>query len=667
VPQLLAVDPNLFPGILSMTSVFKKYSTNVRIGELLVQAGMLTQGQMTEATRHAGTKRLQIGQILVMYGYLNARDLQAALDAQSAIRDKSVDLDSAIRCLKIVHKTSSNFLDVLHEETGIGAPRIPTGKLGQLLFDAELVTLEQLSLAMQRSLTTGLPLGRMLVLEKVLSDQLLTTALEIQVKLRDEMLTRGEAIKALRQAAGLPAIDTPSGQRDNKFIYQQPRKRGIRLGEMMVLAGLLTDTDVMNALEWGLVNNQPIGHVFVRKGLVKQDIIDAALALQRLVDENKLEAIPACECLGKVAASGMTVEEAVKEAQAADDEQLPPVLSYRNLLTLSRVVSDEDIEAAFDLASMGPQIMGKILAVTGCMDAPTLRATLKAHLLLSKGVMTQDDAVASLDYCLHQRPDKEIDYDVALNELGWSPKTPLKLSGEPRRGEADADAEPKATEQDKAAKAKLARTISPEDTSAASLYQLMAARNMGMGPVSAGAEDSDLALVNSFSRLAQSYCEQGNFLQSQLVFERILVDRLNKLGPNHENLIDHLQNLAGVLCSQGKFNQAEPFMRRVIGIMELNKEFDKSRYADALSILAGIYYRQDKFGEAEPLANRVVQLREGLDGHDGIDLIDALNDHAKVLRKLGRTDQAERVYTRAQAALNQIETQGELAVAEPGQ
>ncbi len=639
-----------------MTSVFKKYSTNVRIGELLVQAGMLTQGQMTEATRHAGTKRLQIGQILVMYGYLNARDLQAALDAQSAIRDKSVDLDSAVRCLKIVHKTGANFLDVLHEETGIGAPRIPTGKLGQLLFDAELVTLEQLSLAMQRSLTTGLPLGRMLVLEKVLSDQLLTTALETQVKLRDEMLTRGEAINALREAAGLPELPTTTEQRDAKFIYQQPRKRGIRLGEMMVLAGLLTDTDVMNALEWGLVNNQPIGHVLVRKGLVKQEIIDAALALQRLVDENKLEAIPACECLGKIAASGMSVEEAVKEAQAADDEQLPPVLSYRNLLTLSRVVSDEDIEAAFDLASMGPQIMGKILAVTGCMDAPTLRATLKAHLLLSKGVMTQDDAVASLDYCLHQRPEKEIDYDEALNELGWAPKTPLKLSGEPKRGEsADSSADDTVGGIEKAKKGKFAQTISPEDTSAQSLYQMMAARNVGMGPTGAQTEDSDSALVNSFSRLAQSYCEQGNFLQSQLVFERILVDRLNKLGPNHESLIEHLQNLAGVLCSQGKFNQAEPFMRRVIGIMDLNKDFDKSRYADALSILAGIYYRQDKFVEAEPLASRVVLLRDQMDANDGIDLIDALNDHAKVLRKLGRADQAEKVYARAQAALTHSE------------
>jgi hypothetical protein len=49
---------------------------------------------------------------------------------------------------------------------GPRTPRIPTGKLGQLLFDAGLVTIEQLSVAMQRSLTAGLPLVRMLVIEK---------------------------------------------------------------------------------------------------------------------------------------------------------------------------------------------------------------------------------------------------------------------------------------------------------------------------------------------------------------------------------------------------------------------------------------------------------------------------------------------------------------------
>jgi hypothetical protein len=134
-------------------SVFRKYSTSIRIGELLVLAGVLTQAQMSEATRHSGSKRLQIGQILVMYGYLSARDLQVALDAQASIRDKSVDVDTAVRCLKIAIKTEGSFQDVLQEQTGLGQSKAPPDKIGQLLYEAGLVTKEQLSLAMQRSLS----------------------------------------------------------------------------------------------------------------------------------------------------------------------------------------------------------------------------------------------------------------------------------------------------------------------------------------------------------------------------------------------------------------------------------------------------------------------------------------------------------------------------------
>jgi tetratricopeptide (TPR) repeat protein len=626
-----------------MSSVFKKYSTNIRIGELLCQSGLLTQAQMAEATRHSGAKRLQIGQILVMHGYLSARDLQSALDAQSAIRDKSVDLDLAIRCLKTSVKTGTSFADVLMQLAGPRTPRIPTGKLGQLLFDAGLVTIEQLSVAMQRSLTAGLPLGRMLVIENVLTDAVLTAALEIQVRLRDDMLTRGEAIVALRRAASLPPAAPDGSELTPKASFSAfpLRRHGIRLGEMMVLAGLMTDTDMMNALEWGLVKNQPIGEVLVKKALIKQGVIDSALALQRLVEENKLEGMIACECLGRIALSGISVEEALAEIEDISHRPTEPVLSYQSLLTLSRVVSDDDVETAFDINSMGPQIIGKILNLTGYVDDATLRATLQCHSMLSKGLMTQDDAVASLDYCLHQRPGKEIEYDQALKELGWTGKEPLKLSGDDKIKALGS----KPDGQD----GKFVQTISPEDRQAATLFKLMK-ENAGPATEAEAAANAveGEALLNAFARLAQSYCEQGNYQQSQLVYERILVDQLNKLGPNAESLTGHLQSLAGVLCAQGKFNQSESFMRRTVSIMEAKPDRDPISYADSLSILAGIYYRQEKFNEAEPLALRAVKLREEFAADNIDELVDALNDHAKVLRKLGRNDEAESIYSKAQ-------------------
>jgi tetratricopeptide (TPR) repeat protein len=639
-------------------SVFRKYSSSIRIGELLVLAGALTQAQMSEATRHSGSKRLQIGQILVMYGYINARVLQIALDAQAAIKDKSVDVDTAVRCLKIAIKTEASFQDVLHEQTGLGPSKIPPDKLGQLLYEAGLVTKEQLSLAMQRSLSTGLPLGQMLGLDNIVSDSLLTTALGIQTRLRDEMITRSEAIQALRDAAGLEG-DGPVLNGPNQIAFQQPRKRGVRLGEMMVLAGLLTETDVMNALEWGLINNQPIGHVLAKKANLKQEVIDAALGLQQLVDQSKIDAVAACQHLAKIAATGISIEQAIEESETPDEVR-DVTINYRQLLTLSRVISDEDFESAFDFSTKTPQLCGKFLSAAGYMDGATVRATLKCQYLLSKGLMSQDDAVATLDYCLHHRPGKTIDYDAALNELGWSSKSPLKLSGEvelaqPNKVTGRSEAAIEASLQNKQAAGKHTQTISPEDRSASQLYNILAGQaGQGTSNSNSELEATDDALIATFSRLAQSYSEQGNYPQSQLVYERILVDRLNKLGPNDVKLVGDLKNLAGVLCCQGKFNQAETFLRRTIAILENNRSADDPELCDVSSILSGVYYRQEKFADAEPLAERVVRLQELING-ESMPLVDALNDLAKVLRKLGRVEQAERTYERAQSMLSDLD------------
>jgi tetratricopeptide (TPR) repeat protein len=631
-------------------SVFKRYTTSIRIGELLVLAGLLTQAQMNEAARHSGAKRLQIGQILVMYGYLNARDLQTALDAQTAIKDKVIDVETAIRCLKIAAKTEMNFADVLHEQTGKGQPRVPVDKLGQLLYEAEIVSREQLSLAMQRSLSTGLPLGHMLGLDSVVSDSLLSQALAIQTRLRDEMMTREEAIKALRDAAGLSGNASVTDG-ETSMAFQQPRRRGVRLGEMMVMAGLLTDTDVMNALEWGLINNQPIGHVLAKKANVKQEVIDAALALQQIVDQGKLEVTKACECLARIAATGSSVDSAIADIRNSQNEEEREVISYRQLLTLSRAITEEDFEAAFDFSTKGPQLIGKFLTASGYMDSATVRATLKCHYLLSKGLMTQDDAVATLDYCLHHRSGKTIDYDLALSELGWTSKSPLTLSGE---GKSAQGGTIYAKGDDSRKSGKHTATISPADHSASKLYQMLAAGNTGGQASTGSTAQTEEALLTAFSRLAESYFEQGNFTQSQLVYERILVDRLNKLGPNHIGLVRDLKNLANVLCCQAKFNQAETFIRRCIAILEAVKEPHDEELRDALSILAGIYYRQEKFAEAEPLSERVVKLHEKVGAH-GPQFVEALNDQAKLLRKLGRNDEAERIYSRAQALSATIE------------
>ena len=57
----------------------------------MVKATVITQAQLEDAIKLAGNKHLQLGQMLIMAGKISPRDLQAAVDAQSMLRDKAID------------------------------------------------------------------------------------------------------------------------------------------------------------------------------------------------------------------------------------------------------------------------------------------------------------------------------------------------------------------------------------------------------------------------------------------------------------------------------------------------------------------------------------------------------------------------------------------------
>jgi tetratricopeptide (TPR) repeat protein len=268
---------------------------------------------------------------------------------------------------------------------------------------------------------------------------------------------------------------------------------------------------------------------------------------------------------------------------------------------------------------------------------------------------------------------------MAVKELGWSPNKRLRMDGEAAAiPELVSDSPALPTVEDELESAipvnraeelkvdvvdkrrKFSETILPEDAKAMQLANLVKQGISGQKPDPAEEEeisDQKTALANAFVRLAQSYCDQGNYVEAQQVFERILVNRLNELGPNNVELTTDLTNLAAVLCVQGKFNQAEPFMRRAVWVLENADIPAPLRLADALSMLGEIYFRQDKFGEAETPVTKALHLRQGNLPADHTDIADSLSSQAKLLRKTGRDAEAEKIYAKAQLILNRKQDQ----------
>jgi hypothetical protein len=155
-----------------------------------------------------------------------------------------------------------------------------TNQLGLLLLESGFLTDEDIEAAEKRASSTGLPLGRMLVLSDKIDEKLLEQVLETMIHLRDNaMFTESDALEVLGMLKS--AKDGTIKEVDQAQLKSFFSKKGrqMRVGELLVRSGLVTDTDVMNAVEEGLATRRKVGQVLVSNSYTTSDAVEMALSL----------------------------------------------------------------------------------------------------------------------------------------------------------------------------------------------------------------------------------------------------------------------------------------------------------------------------------------------------------------------------------------------------
>ncbi|CAN5541167.1 hypothetical protein BH11CYA1_BH11CYA1_15140 [soil metagenome] len=521
---------------LKKNATTRSYPTDILIGELFVKAGVISQKQLDDTARSAGTKHLHIGQMLTMSGFINHRDLQSAVDAQSMLRDKVIDMNLAARCLKISCKSGANFQELVKEELAIEQQAsTQTNRLGELLMDSGIINKAVFGAAMQRSLATGLPLGRILVLNGSMADSLLRVALELQVRVRDDMMARHEALDALRTEAAKAGTVSAGGQGAYADIaHRRGPQKTVRIGELLVMAHFLNETDVMSCLELGLLSERPIGEVMVEQGYVSDQMLQVALVVQQMIEDGKFDRESAGAALKKMQETGQILPEvqaelairksgasgddvagsngelesefsqaaaianapatsedgpsleslmasvvgtnepkpsgslanpgntlsrlAALEAHYLKDESLTAQAedesgngarrdtasskgassasdsskeyggegatgkahTFEDLLIAGKVLTSEDIDRALLMARQNPLALADVLKTTGFLTDVGRQAALDCNQLMEKGDLGLANAAQVLDHCINQGRLRNLTFEQALVELGWT-------------------------------------------------------------------------------------------------------------------------------------------------------------------------------------------------------------------------------------------------------
>ncbi|MCC7528669.1 MAG: hypothetical protein IT342_09115, partial [Candidatus Melainabacteria bacterium] len=383
----------------------------VRLGDLLTQAGLLSPEELREAMQIAKHQSLPVGRVLIMSGFLSDGQLRAAVQAQSLLKDAVINLETVLQALSIVGKEEMALEDAFRQ-LGLEIQQSqPTNKLGELLMEAELVKKEVLDQALQQSTASGLPLGRILILTGAIFEPLLSSALNAQVLVRDHKITREQAVQGLKAA------------RDRQISLEQslaetgmqlPSHNTIRLGELLVKAGIMPDTNLMDYVEMGLVQEQPLGQILISQSVITEHILTNALELQKMVGAGTLIGDQAALVLNMVASGGTTIQE-VLQAQEPQKEPVVETVPLYQFLQLAGRITPQQIEEAVRTGTRDAQIMGLMLHKVGAIGDFEMGVALALNDFMGKNIVSVEQAIVALNYCITN----QISLEEAFSQMGW--------------------------------------------------------------------------------------------------------------------------------------------------------------------------------------------------------------------------------------------------------
>lgn len=386
------------------------------IGDLLVRANLITRKGLTNCLNIASQSNSPIGQVLTINGFVTEEELHAGLRVQALVRERLLPEDKGINALSYIRTKNQSLDDALEELDWKSDYYKFTKSLGELLIDAGAISQDKLDEGLNACQDSGLPLARVLVLQGSLSEFIAYAALTAQTLLRDKKIARDQAVGALR----LTSMHGDSIEDYLEFggLRKLRPDHILRLGEFFVLAELVTELDLLSAVETGLADAQPIGEVLVYTGLISKHVVECALSLQDLIRENKISPMKAVEVLKTCNETGKTVEVAMDTYVPVTEEVEGLPFEDTKILELVHglsFLSDKKLKDIIEILKETNQGAEDYLLSNNLITKAKIDAAKKCRALVDDGTLTLEQAI----FAVHMWLWSGGSLDDVLSEIGW--------------------------------------------------------------------------------------------------------------------------------------------------------------------------------------------------------------------------------------------------------
>lgn len=604
-----------------------------RLGELVIELDMVSPEHLEEALSISRETSLPLGRVLVMSNLLSDDDLKNIVRCQTLLKEHAIELKLAKQAMAQVRQmriTLDESLALLGWDSVNQRELMP---LGKLLMEANFVSHPQLERALEKHEATGLPFGRILVLGGIISESLLSAAVNAQILVRDGKLTEEQAIEALKVAARRQiSIEVLLKE---KGFYDLPNRSCPRLGEILLFCELITPSQLVNSLEVGLVAKKPIGEVLVDAKLLTNELLQAVLQVQNLIGDSKLSINEARELITAVKA-GSTFHDAMKSISLGHNPGQHSRISLSKFLQMIGYVTPTDIAQAFDVAQHNSQIMMQVLTVAGIADETTLVKAEHCRLLVQNGRLTMEHAGIVLDYS--QR--RGIDIPQALRELQW------------QHGDSAEFNDLKPLKQVKLKTLTQSQWMTLRGTAEQFMVkgQYKAARDVWLQLLDME-HDKGESHARCLDAIAETYLAEQNFEEAKKSYHTSLEYKTQLYGAESIPVALAVSNLGKVAYFSKNYSEAETCAKDYIRICTLRLGAHHPDVACGWQNLATLYHVQNKYFDAESAYRIAIKICTESLGADHPTTARLNRNYANLLHNMNKVREAAAVDPFAQGRI----------------
>jgi hypothetical protein len=294
-------------------------------------------------------------------------------------------------------------------------------RIGELLTIAGIVSPEQLREGLRRAAETDLPLGKILVWSGYVSDELLRSAVHVQALLNDKAIDISDAAAWLAREAGKEI----GGKSSAKAAESAPAREIVdkeivssRLGELLLLADMVDEAQLEEALADSSATGLPLGRVLVYTKNVPDHYISAALDAQASVRERRINREAALDALRMVRQQGVSFDRAL--ANLGFTSFPNGAAQFVSLLRVSGVLSEAKLATAQEMAETKGRPLTEILVEFKFLPERVVKTATQTCNELLSGVINMSKALAMVK--------RSVETNFEVNETPSMPRSESAVS-----------------------------------------------------------------------------------------------------------------------------------------------------------------------------------------------------------------------------------------------